>query len=406
MKKILFAIATMTLFLCEMNAERPEPLDSEKIVNLKRGLRTAEQTKLADNLLKVTSDHPDVNRYFKTNLDAHRNDLPYINCALAIMIQYGILPEKGSIKTVDEYARIAYANPSEMNYYSAIAYGLLMKKEADELDKEKVQERTDLRKKMHEAFQKAFAMTKSNKEKAELSFIVAQGLSCRLDDRFENDRTEIEKWEADQQGVIKYCEDAIDMDPDHYSACANYKIMQTYLRIANAYYKDMGDNNIYDRKLCLELYIQVIEYGNDTFREADRLSKKNIQEQNGVKMASYMEWAGRDAQQPSAIANSLMRIISNYEVQMEKRNVGLTPAQQEQLRRYNEYKAKKKAEEEFWRGVDAKQPSATADSLSKTISKMEKRNVELTPFEQQERLRKFNEYMAKKREEEESWKGK
>ena len=221
-----------------------------------------------------------------------------------------------------------------------------MKKEVDELFGEE-QKRVELRKKMLEAFQKALTLTKTNKEKAEVSFIIAQALSRPLDEMFENDRTEIEKWEADQQGVIKYCEDAIDMDPDHYGACASYKIMQTYRRIANAYYKVMGENNINDRKQCLELYKKCIDYGNETVREAERSYKNKIYEQSGTNMASYQEWAVRDAQQPSTIASSLSKTISK----MEKRNVELTPSeQQERLRKYNEYMAKKKAEEDFWKG--------------------------------------------------------
>lgn len=295
------------------------------------------------------NDAKSIDKHFKATLEEHREDYDYINRALALMMQFNDLPEMDMKKAVDEYARIAYQNPSSMNYYSAIAYALLMKKEVDELFGDE-QKRTELRKSMLDAFNKALSLTKTNKEKAEVSWIIAQSLFRPLDEMLENDRSEVEKWEADQMGVISNCETAINLDPDHYAACASYRIMMTYRRIANAYYKIMREGDINDRKHCLELYKTVIDYGNATVQEAERSYNNKIFEQGGTNMASFQEWAVRDAQQPSTIAQNLSKTISNYDAQIKKRKTGLTPAQQEQLRKYNEYMARKKAEEDFWKG--------------------------------------------------------
>lgn len=290
-----------------------------------------------------------IDKHFKSTLDAHRDDIQYINKALALMMQFNDLPEADKFKAVDEYARIAYKDQANLTYYAAIAYALLQKKEVDELfgDENK---RVELRKNMIDAFNKAVSLTNNNKEKAEVSYIIAQCLQRPMDELLADDRAEVEKWEADQMGVISNCEQAMKLDEAHYAACASLLIERTYLRMGNAYYKIMREGDINDRKHALEIYKQCIEYGQYAVTYAEDSYNNKIFEQGGMNMQTIQQQAAANAQTPSTIATALSKTIASYDAQMKKRKSGLTPAQQEQLRKYNEYMARKKAEEDFWKG--------------------------------------------------------
>lgn len=302
------------------------------------------------NMLLETkaNDRANIEKHFKSTFEANKNNQKYLSNALDLMMQFDCVPMPDTNSPVDNYARQAYKNNSDLTYYGAIAYALLQKKLAtEEMDSVK---RVAYRHEMRDAFDKALSLTKNNSQKAEVNFIIAQALSSPLDPMFENDRNEIEKWEADQMGVINYCELAIDNDPDHYGAAANLLIERTYSRLGNAYYKIMRENNIEDRRQALELYNNCITYANQASAEAERSYNAKIFDQGGQNMPTIQTNAQQLAQQPHTIAQSLSGTIRNYEAQMKKRKTGPSAAQLEQLRKYNEYMARKKAEADFWAG--------------------------------------------------------
>lgn len=263
--------------------------------------------------------NPDsLDAYFRRHFEANKHDLDYVNTAIALMVQNGCIPSIDANMCVEQYAEVAYAHPEKMNYFSALAYGMKMNKEAVFLTDSAA--RHQKRIEMRTAFEKAFEYAPTNSDKAEVSLQIGKALNQELDETLAGNVDEVERWESDMIGVIKYYEDAITYDADHYAVVANYNLGLVYRIIAT----DLGkvwkitpkedrEKRYNIRKKQVENAKKSIEYFKKVNPEAVKSSENHVYEQDGCFLNDYVNNAQSKGINTTNYANGLQNEVKKYE---------------------------------------------------------------------------------------------
>lgn len=290
-----------------------------------------------------------IEAHYRAVLPERKSDAASMNRAIMLMILYKCLPSVDQPSVIEKYAEEAYKDKEKLTYFTALAYALTLKCRADEAMGG--EQRQALRQQMLTAFQEANTLAGDRKKaRAEVCFQIAQALNQPLDSMYANNREEIDKWGQDMDGVMKYYTDAMTIDPDHYTVAANFNMELAYRRLAVAYYNVRGDKDASVRRYVIELTTKAIDHANKTIAEAESAYKRHIYEQDDMNMASYQRNAAANAELPQKLQAACQSWIRQWENSVKPTRTRVNPQYEEQMRKYNEWLARKKAEEAFWRG--------------------------------------------------------
>lgn len=301
--------------------------------------------------------NPDsLDAYFRRHFDANKNDLDYVNTAVALMLQNDCMPTMDANRCVEQYAEVAYAHPEKMNYFSALAYGLKMNKDAA-LQSDSTA-RQQKRVAMRAAFEKAFEYASTPSDKAEVSLQIGKALNQKMDETLAGNVAEVERWKSDMDGVIKYFEDAISYDAAHYAVVANYNLELVYRNLVlalnnNAFLQAHTQDERYAiRKDQLEYANASIECANKVAQEAVKAYDNHVYEQDGMYLNDLASYAQSNA--PVSTAKQLQDAVKSYKTRYEKVSStgrgGTKVDENWHQHTWHPYLAKKGAEQRFWGG--------------------------------------------------------
>lgn len=290
--------------------------------------------------------NPDsLDAYFRRHFEANKHDLDYVNTAIALMAQNGCMPSIDANMCIEQYAEVAYAHPEKMNYFSALAYGMKMNKEAVFLTDSAA--RHQKRIEMRTAFEKAFEYAPTNSDKAEVSLQIGKALNQELDETLAGNVDEVERWESDMIGVIKYYEDAITYDADHYAVVANYNLGLVYRNIANDFRKVWKVTPDEDKKQRLNIRKKQVENANKSVEyfkkvnaEAAKSYENHVYEQDGLFLNDYVNNAQSRVTSITNYANALQKEVKKFE--------GSTKVVQKFNEEAHNREHKKLAKDAFW----------------------------------------------------------
>lgn len=238
-----------------------------------------------------------IERYYRTRLDEHKEDVGYLNNALSILMQYKCLPNIDMPSISEKYAQLAYPHEAARTRFTAIAYALLKKKESDDTFGDEEQ-RLALRQEMSDAFAEAERLSETDADKAYIAYLVGRSLVEELPAEYNTMIDEIKKWASNTQGAVINLEKAREIDRGHFGVAASRYAGDALYPVLRRYYEyiyAMPDHGIKDKSLrgtyeeMIELGNQILAYYGQINDDAHYAWDNKIYEQDGINIEKYAE---------------------------------------------------------------------------------------------------------------------